>query len=307
MCALSSSTSAGPDEDRRRADELFAEGRQLLLVAKDPQGACKKFEAAIRLDPAATGTLLNLGLCYQDLGRFATSIGWFRKAMASAAEGIAMEAYRDAAQAAILEIAPRVSTLRFQIPGVDDVELRFDGVIVLPTAYGQFDVDAGEHAIEAKARGKRPFVATLQVREAEKLRTVVIELVDLPAIVAPALVREGGRSRATAAWILGGASLALYAVSIGYGLHLRGVETKALDDRDAAILANDPDAARRATARHDRAERALKYYDTAVVIGATIALGTGILLFVTAPKARRSTVTPIVASDQIGAIYATSF
>src|SRR3954471_24423933 len=94
VCAVAGLASA--DTPQQQADKLFAEGRELLTVKNDAKGACEKFEAAIQLDPTATGTMLNLGLCYETLGKYAKSLYWFRKAQAAAAEARLAE-YKDAA------------------------------------------------------------------------------------------------------------------------------------------------------------------------------------------------------------------
>src|SRR5882724_8619438 len=79
----------GPDDqrkaDQKRADALFAEGRK-LIDAHDDVGACEKFNEAIKLDPDAAGTMLNLGLCNEHLKKFASALYWFRKAQARAHE-----------------------------------------------------------------------------------------------------------------------------------------------------------------------------------------------------------------------------
>src|SRR5262245_44944110 len=103
-CLLASTALADGDADRQ-----FAEGRE-LLAKNDPKAACEKFEAAIKIDPTATGTMLNLGLCYENLKKYATSIFWFRKAQASAAENKLAE-YEEAAKKYTVNIAPKVPTL----------------------------------------------------------------------------------------------------------------------------------------------------------------------------------------------------
>src|SRR6478736_4072635 len=76
---------AAPGSQQEKADALFEEGRK-LLGENDATGACEKFNQAIQLDPTAAGTMLNLGLCNQNLGKFKTALYWFRKAQARATE-----------------------------------------------------------------------------------------------------------------------------------------------------------------------------------------------------------------------------
>src|SRR5262245_38878261 len=84
-CALVGAARADGSGKQKRADELFEEGRK-LLNAEDPAGACEKFNEAIKLDPDAPGTMLNLGLCNEKLQKYRTALYWFRKAQARAAE-----------------------------------------------------------------------------------------------------------------------------------------------------------------------------------------------------------------------------
>src|SRR6185503_13968636 len=90
--ALGTAAAQSPD-DLERAHALFLEGRK-LLTSHDTQAACDKFEASIALDPAAPGVMLNLGLCYELLEKYATSLYWFRRAQVAAAEGN-LAAYED--------------------------------------------------------------------------------------------------------------------------------------------------------------------------------------------------------------------
>ena len=61
-------TASPTPTDAEQADKLFAEGRA-LITANKPAEACEKFEAAIKLDPTAAGTMLNLGVCYEQLNK----------------------------------------------------------------------------------------------------------------------------------------------------------------------------------------------------------------------------------------------
>ncbi|HEX5064091.1 MAG TPA: hypothetical protein VFV99_32165, partial [Kofleriaceae bacterium] len=83
-------TAAADDGKQKRADELFEQGRKALAEAGDDKTkiatACEKFDEAIKLDPEAPGTMLNLGLCNEKLDKYKTALYWFRKAQARASE-----------------------------------------------------------------------------------------------------------------------------------------------------------------------------------------------------------------------------
>ena len=69
-------------EDQAAARALFNEGRELLTAGRYAE-ACPKFEAARKLY-ASAGILLNLGDCYERLGRTASAWTEFGEAVSLA-------------------------------------------------------------------------------------------------------------------------------------------------------------------------------------------------------------------------------
>src|ERR1044071_9483616 len=69
-------------EDRVAAEGLFTDARRLMQEG-DFESACPKLEASRRLEPGL-GTTLNLGNCYEKLGRTASAWAEFRSAVAEA-------------------------------------------------------------------------------------------------------------------------------------------------------------------------------------------------------------------------------
>ena len=158
--ALASPARADTADDRARAVELFEDGRKLL--ADDPAGACAKFDEAIQLEPLAAGTMLNLGLCNEHLGKLKTALYWFRKAQVRATEtepplpGAEREA-RDHAT----RLVSRVATIRIVAPGGSTVTI--DGESVRRGDLARVEIDPGHHVIEATAPGKPPIRQELDV------------------------------------------------------------------------------------------------------------------------------------------------
>src|SRR5688500_18545046 len=68
--------------DKALAEVLFREGRQLLQRG-ETDAACEKFAESHRLDEAL-GTLLNLAVCHESQGRFASAWAEFHQAAATA-------------------------------------------------------------------------------------------------------------------------------------------------------------------------------------------------------------------------------
>ena len=65
--------------------------------------------------------MLNLGLCYERLERYATSLFWFRKAQVAAAEAH-LPAYEDEAKRHTLALSTKVSILKVDASAADGVE-----------------------------------------------------------------------------------------------------------------------------------------------------------------------------------------
>lgn len=267
---------------QQQADKLFAEGRELLTVQKDSQAACEKFEAAIKLDATATGTMLNLGLCYENLGKYATSIKWFRKAQAAASENKLTE-YENAAKEHTITIAPKVPTLKINVDGPPEAEVRIDGERVDATSYGRVEVDPGRHEILGRAPGKKKVVQTVELKDAQnEAITIAFTESAVPIYV------DRGAGRRRGAVILGVAGIGVLAFTGVYGLKRRS------DFEDSA--------------KGSEEERSIKnevrlFGTTAFIVGAG-ALTAGVILYLTAPGKEQisdgTAFAPVITDEEVG-------
>lgn len=282
---------AADDAAREQAAALFAEGRALL--DRDPTAACGKFEAAIALDPTAPGTLLNLGLCYERLDKLATSLYWFRKALVAAAEANLPDS-EEAAKQRTSALAARVATMRIdasQAPA--DVQVTLDGRLVSRTDFARVEVNAGTNLLEASAAGMKPFRKAIEVTARDHGTEVIV----LERAAAPGAAAAPGRGRRITAYVLGGVGVALVATS---GIYAKRAYDAYNDDP------NKTDAAR------DDAARKLDI-GTGIFIAGAAAIGAGVILYVTAPKAARperrdaTAVVPLVAPTQLGLAVSGAF
>jgi hypothetical protein len=164
------------------AEQLFVTGK-LFMQEKEYDRACPKFEESFRLDPTATGTLLNLALCYEAVGRYASAWSRFREVVARSrgkredrvklAEEHAVVAQRQRSMLT-LKVDPAASVTGFV--------LRLDGEAIMSAAWGtEIPVDPGPRVVEAEAPGKVPWRTTVDVGPLRDRRVVpVAPLRDMP-------------------------------------------------------------------------------------------------------------------------------
>ena len=142
-------------DEQKHADALFAEGRK-LVESHDDAGACAKFSEAIKLDPDAAGTMLNLGLCNQNLKKYRSALYWFRKAQVRAHE-TNLPDYEKAAGEHTTALASLVATIKVAIAGdaPPDAKIKIDGEELKPDEYLHVEIDPGHHVLDAGAPGKK--------------------------------------------------------------------------------------------------------------------------------------------------------
>ncbi len=282
-CALTAVASA--ETPQQQADKLFAEGRDLLTVKKDAKAACEKFEAAISLDATATGTMLNLGLCYETLGKYATSIAWFRKAQSAASEA-KLDEYEAAAKLHTGNIAGKVPSLLISV-SIPEAEVRIDGKKIAPTEYGKVEVDPGAHEVVGTTVGKRKVVQSIDVPEsASKAVTITFTEDAVPVYV------DRGKGRRRGAIILGGVGIGAMVFSTVYS----AIEKKHWDDIG--------DKSADARASQDKVATKVQYIGTgAFILGCGAVVAAGVLYFTAPDKEQISDGTafaPVITHDSFG-------
>lgn len=239
LFACASIASAEPTaEDKALSTELFKHGRQLLEDGKIAE-ACAKLEESQRLVPA-DGTLLNLAVCNEKLGKLATAYAAFNDARARARAANRLDRVK-LADERIAAIEPRLSRLTVIVPvEVDIPRLRLyrDGSEIGRAAWGRaMPVDPGTHVIEARADGRKTWTRNIDVGSSADQQTITLDALEPDAppepepraeVVPPSppparsppvrkpqpLVDESPRNgRRTAAFVLGGVGI----VGIGIG------------------------------------------------------------------------------------------
>jgi hypothetical protein len=190
--ALAASTLAAAPA---RADDTasVAVAQQLYDEAKAAMGkedyatACQKFAESNRLDPATGGTLLNLAVCHEKMGKIATAWSEFEEA-AQLARHFERVDREQLANDHVEKLRPRVSFLALHVPdtmvAVAGITVAVDGTPLGQAAWGNIPLDPGQHTVTAAAPGRVPW--TTQVTIGPSAERPVVEIPALePATPTP--------------------------------------------------------------------------------------------------------------------------
>jgi hypothetical protein len=227
LASVAPAVAAPTPEEVAAAEQLFGSGLKLMEDGRFSE-ACPKLEKSQKLDPG-TGTLLNLALCNEAIGKTASAWSQFRLVVGEAREKGRLDRMKTAQEHADA-LAPKLSYLTVELsPGarVNGLEVLVDGAPRAADLLGiPLPSDPGTRRVEARAPGKRAWSGDVDVGPDSDRKAIVIPaLEDAPAapVTAPppadraAPAAEGGGSR-TAGWIIGGAGLATLLAGGVFGL-----------------------------------------------------------------------------------------
>jgi hypothetical protein len=290
----------GPQQtdDQKRADALFTEGRK--LIDHDDAAACAKFNEAIKLDPDAAGTMLNLGLCNQNLKKYRTALYWFRKAQARSHE-TGLPDYEKAAGDHTTQLVALVASVTIAFTGTQppDAKVKIDGDEVKPDDYAHAEVDPGHHTLVAGAPGHKSVHQEFDVVD-KGGQTLTIELVAGDDSI---IIDRGAKRRKIALYTAIGGGVFLVASGV-VALYAKTQYSKCITT--AGVPGNDPGGSCTAS---DPIDYVNHYHDMArwgatppFVVG-VIGVAIGGYLYFTAPQRERINQTvfvPAIAPDQIG-------
>jgi serine/threonine-protein kinase len=290
--------------DTAAAESLFEQGRDLLRAGKAAE-ACPKLAESERIEPS-TGTLLALAMCHEAEGKLASAWAEFVSVEARARGENRVDrqqAAHDKAQA----LRPRLSTLEVRIPNdvaaLPGLEIRRDGEVLGRGAWNvAVPTDGAEHAVEAKATGKKPWKGSITVKaESDAAVLAVPALLALPRQESKA--EPSGQQEAKTKTKLGmRRELALAAAGVGViGVGVGAVFGFLSESKhsDAAQYCNGEACSDQRGV--DDGSRARTYGDistVAMIIGG-VGLAAGATLWFTAPKRND------VPSAQVGMGFST--
>ena len=289
------------------AQVLFDEAKGLMTLGNNA-AACPKLAESYRLDPG-TGTLTALAVCNEMIGKTASAWAEFLQVVSEARQAGRTDREQFAMQH-IAELEPKLSKLGVAVePNVSSApgfEVRRDGVAIGPAAWGTaVPVDPGEHVVEARADGKKPWWVKLTFGKTPSIKTVTVpileEVSDPTAAPAPWIVPESPPTVApppgpvenhpatgfagmspstqrTVALVLGGVGVLAAGIATGFGLD---AISKSNDAKSRCPSSPCTDSS--AVDTNNDAKTSAVIADVAIV-GALVTLGAGAALYFTAPN-----------------------
>lgn len=297
LCALSPLARA-QSSNAAIAETAFTRGKELMAEGK-PAEACPKFEESHRLDPSV-GALLNMGRCYEQLGR--TASAWVRyKEAATLARSLGQTDRETAARDFAKALDPKLSRVRIEATKrLEGMKITRNGEEVGLALLGDpLPVDPGMTEIKVTAPGFTPWSTQIEIGKEADLKTVLIP--ELKPEAAGGGGGSGSNGMRTAAFVTMGVGVAGLALGGVFGGLAVG-EKNAADPLCPEKACNAEGFAHIETAK----SRAL-ISSVGIGVGAA-AVGTGVVLFFLArsssPKTtpEKALFVPTVGPQSAGAM-----
>ena len=246
--------------------------------------ACPKFADSNKLDPSS-GTLINLGACYEKLGRSASAWVAYQEA-ASMASSAGRQDHLRIAQKRAQILEPTLAHVVVSVPTpVEGLEVRRDGVPVVPAEYGlAVPIDSGAHVYEAIAPGYKPWKGNLEVVGDNAKAGITIPVLEKAPVVKlkPGANPNAWRPLRTVALVSGGIGVVGLALGSVFGLEASSSYNASLANcRSSNKNLCTPDGVSK---RNDAISQGNISTVAFVVGGVAAAAGVGLWLF--APPAR---------------------
>jgi hypothetical protein len=300
-CALFAPAQAwAASKDPVAADALFRAGRK-AMEARAYADACPKFAESLRLD-RAVGTLLNLAICEEKIGKLAEASAHFREVVAQLPP---KDDRLPSAKAHLAEMEPRLSRLTLvRAPGEPDLlAISRDGVALGAAELGVATVvNAGDHEVTATAPGHADAHLHLTIAEGERREIAIHSGPAVGALAGPAASSgdDSAPARRTIGFVLGGVGIATLGVGAVTGALTLGKASIVKDPAHCdAALHCDPTGVAAA-----KAGGTLSVVSTATIIAGAAAAAAGVALVLTsrtaAPVTAGLVVSPVGASFQVG-------
>ncbi len=287
-----------PDPKIEKADRLFAEGKALL--DSNLLQACAKFEESLHENPAAIGTLLNVALCEEKLGKIASAVVKFTEARIRAKE-LGLPEHIRAAEEHIAALTPSVPHLTIKLAEqLPDTKILLADKLVAIEAIADVAVDPGEQEIVVSAPERLPYRAKLVVAKGEHQDVVV------PALARSVTIKSSRLLIGQITTIVGGAATG---AGIGIGLYARHLYRQQFDD---GRCTSDKAQGNRCTPegqKQTNRAHTLGNVGTVVGVAGVLVAGVGAYLWYRSPKStpndagdKKLAIVPEVNPDGLGLV-----
>lgn len=295
------------EAERTQAELLFQKAVDTLKAGRTAE-ACPLFEESDRLD-AQPGTEYELARCYEAVGRTASAWSRYRE-VAEKIEARGEHAKAEKVRQRLREVVePKLARLTVAVPEavgrLPGLEVARDGIAVGRGLWGTaVPVDPGPHLVRVSATGKLPWETTVGVTTPGA--TVVVDVPELgdaqvtppprsplplpapPPPPPPAPAPAGGAAQRLGGLVLGGAGVVGLGLGVGFGAaalargaewtRLVGASCNAVRDCTTTAKVNEIQGV-------ERARGTLATASTVGFVAGAAAVGGGLILFLTAPRA----------------------
>ncbi|HEY5928436.1 MAG TPA: tetratricopeptide repeat protein [Kofleriaceae bacterium] len=198
---------AAAEEDPLKADKIFEEA-QKLKEAGNTAEACKKYDEALQYNHNAVGTLLNVALCNETAGKYATAVKHYTQARDLAREHNLVE-HRKAAEDKLVIVTPLVARVAIAFAEqAPNMKLVIDETIIPLDKTDDIVIDPGSHHIVVTAPDRVPWETTVAL-EKSQAKAIAVPKLGYPVT---------NKGRRTVGIILSASGVAMIATGIGLGM-----------------------------------------------------------------------------------------
>jgi hypothetical protein len=197
-------------DDVAKADVLFEEAQRLKAAGKTAE-ACAKYDEALHHNRNAVGTLLNVGLCNEEAGKYASAVKYYTQARDLAREHNLHE-HRKAAEDKLAITAPLVAHLAIAFAEkAENMKLVIGDDAVPVDKSDDIVLDPGRHHVVVTAPGRVPYETYVELEKSGAKALAV------PKLGYPITVKKGRRTLGKI-FTFSGAGLAIAGMGLGvYG------------------------------------------------------------------------------------------
>jgi hypothetical protein len=161
--------------DVAKGDAAFEEAKRLESEGKLTE-ACAKFHESLTYNPHAIGTLLNVAVCEEKLGKIASALSHFTEARDRAREGN-LEQHRKVAEEHIATLTPDVPHVTITLTEVlPETKLLVDDHAVLIEDASNLAVDPGIRTIVVTAPDRVPYETKVSIDKGERKSVTIPKL-----------------------------------------------------------------------------------------------------------------------------------